>query len=67
MTEAEIKALVERYAGIATVLREADPDDKADVFRQLGLKLTYYPGSRLVQAETKIPAHWYSESVRGGT
>jgi site-specific DNA recombinase len=67
MSEAEIKALVEKFAEIATVLQDADPDDKAEIFRQLGLKLTYHPGRRLVEAEIKAPAHWYSESVRGPT
>jgi hypothetical protein len=66
MTEAEIKALVDKLAEIAAVLHDAHPDDKADVLRQLGLKLTYHPRSRLVAAEAKIPVHWYSESVRGG-
>ena len=34
----------------------ADPHDKAEVFRQLGLKLTYHPGRRLVEAiEWAIP------------
>jgi hypothetical protein len=29
----------------------ADPADKADVYRQLGIKLTYQPDLRLIQAE----------------
>jgi hypothetical protein len=39
MTEAEIKAIVDKVADIAAVLAEADPDDKAEMFRQLALKL----------------------------
>ena len=66
MTEAEIKAIVDKLAGIARVLRDADPDDKAEVFRQLGLKLKYHPGRRLVKAEINAP-HWQFDSVRGGT
>jgi hypothetical protein len=38
-------------AGIAVILRQADPDDKAEVYRQLDIKLTYKPGLRLIQAE----------------
>jgi site-specific DNA recombinase len=57
MTEAEIKAVVEKFAEVAMLLLDADPDDKAEVFRQLGLKLTYHPGNRLVEAEIKAPAH----------
>lgn len=28
---------------IVTVLRDADSSDKAEVYRHLGLRLTYYP------------------------
>jgi site-specific DNA recombinase len=50
MSEAEIRAIVDKLADIALVLRDTDPDDKAEIFRQLGLKLTYHPGRRLVEA-----------------
>lgn len=66
MTEAEIKAIVDKLAEIAVLLQDADPDDKAEVLRQLGLKLTYHPGRRLVEAEISAP-HWYFDSVRGPT
>jgi hypothetical protein len=29
----------------------ADADDKSEIFRQLGLKLNYYPGRRIVEAK----------------
>jgi hypothetical protein len=47
----------------------ADPADKAEIYTQLGLRLVYQPGDRLVRAEAHInPAqHWQFESVRGGT
>lgn len=67
MTEADIKAIVDKLADIAGVLQDADPDDKAEVFRQLGLRLTYHPGRQLVEAQIEAPQHWYSDSVRGGT
>ena len=35
MNEAEIKAIVDKLADVARVLHEADPADKAEVFRQL--------------------------------
>ena len=38
------------------VLQDADPDDKAEIFRQSGLKLTYHPGQRLVQAQIEAPS-----------
>ena len=67
MTEAEIKAIVDKLVDFARVLQDTDPDDRAHVFRQLGLKLTYHPGRQLVQAQTEALQHWYSDSVRGGT
>jgi hypothetical protein len=35
------------------VLQDADPNDKSEVFRQLGLKLTYHPGRGIVEAEVQ--------------
>lgn len=67
MTQQEIKSIVDKFANIARVLIDADPDDKADIFRQLGLRLTYHPGRQLVKAQIEAPQHWYSERVRGGT
>jgi site-specific DNA recombinase len=37
MSETEIKAIVDKLAEVARVLQDADPDDKAEIFRQLGL------------------------------
>jgi site-specific DNA recombinase len=51
MTADEINTLVEAMSGIASILRQADPTDKAEVYRQLGIKLTYKPGLRSIQAE----------------
>lgn len=51
MTADEINTLVEGIASFATILRQADPADKAEIYRQLGIKLTYKPGLRLIQAE----------------
>jgi hypothetical protein len=67
MSEAEITAAVDKLADIALVLQDADPDDKAEIFRQLALKLTYHPGRQLVEAQIEVPQHWQTESVRGGT
>ncbi len=58
MSEAEIKAIVDRLADIVRVLHDADPDDKAEIFRQLGLRLTYHPGRGLVEAEVNPAAVW---------
>jgi len=51
MTADDINTLVDAMSGIATILRQADPADKAEVYQQLGIRLTYKPGLRLIQAE----------------
>jgi hypothetical protein len=44
----------------------ADPDEKAEIFRQLGLKLTYHPGRRLMEEEIKSPCSLvFRECPRG--
>jgi Protein of unknown function (DUF2637) len=64
MTEQEIRSIVDKFADIARVLIDADPNDKAEIFRQFGLRLTYPPGRQLVKAQIEAP-HWYFKGVRG--
>ena len=66
MTEAEIRSIVDKLADIAYVLRDADPNDKSAIFRQLGLKLTYHPGRRLVEAKIEPAEYGFSDGVRRG-
>jgi hypothetical protein len=58
MSEAEVEAIVDRLADIAAVLHDANPHDKAEVFRQLGLKLTYHPGRKIVEARVEPRGVW---------
>ena len=69
MSRDEIASIVSTLADVLAVLRDADPADKAEIYTQLGLRLTYQPSGRLVRTEVHIaPAqHWQFESVRGGT
>lgn len=64
MTEAEIRTIVGKLAQVASVLHDANPDEKAEIFRQLGLKLTYHPGRRLVRATVEPVGYGFSDSVR---
>lgn len=41
MTRQDIHDLVDAIGGLLTALRRADPADKAEVYRHLGLRLTY--------------------------
>jgi hypothetical protein len=44
MTTEEINNLVAPIGNILAVLRDADPADKAQIYTNLGLRLTYQPG-----------------------
>jgi hypothetical protein len=44
MTQDEIKNMIASLGNLLTVLRDADPADRAEVYRGLGLHLTYQPG-----------------------
>jgi hypothetical protein len=51
MTRTEIEQLIRSLDGITAILRKADPADKLEVYRQLGLKLTFDHTTRTVAAE----------------
>jgi hypothetical protein len=51
MSGAEIKAIVDKLDDITRELQDADPDDKTEIFRKLGLSLTNHLGRRLVEAQ----------------
>jgi hypothetical protein len=59
--------VIDKLGSIAEVLASADPLDKAEVFRQLGLRLMYHPGRQLVEATVQPAQCGFFESVRGGT
>jgi hypothetical protein len=65
MSEAEIEAIVDRLANLARALADADPNDKSEIFRQLGLRLTYHPASGLVEAQVMPAECVFFEGVRG--
>ncbi len=63
MTRAEIASVVSALSDMAAVLRDADPAHKAEIYTQLGLRLTCQPSDRTIHAEARIsPAqHWQFE------
>jgi len=67
MSEAEIKAIVNRLGDLVRILASADPNDKSEIFRQLGLRLTYQPGREIVEAQVQPADCGFFESVRGRT
>ncbi len=67
MSRTEITNLVHALGDITTVLRDADPADKAKVYRQLGLRLVYHPETQTARAEVRLNAdRGCMDRVRGG-
>ncbi|GAB3853069.1 hypothetical protein [Dactylosporangium cerinum] len=52
MSHDEISDLVTGLADAIAILRRADPADKAEVYRQLGMRLTYDPETQTVDVQT---------------
>ena len=66
MTADEIDTLVRGLGSVLAVLRDADPLDKAEIYRKVGLRLTYQPGENKMIAEARPPAIMYEGSCRRG-
>jgi site-specific DNA recombinase len=68
MTRDQVASIVTGLGDILAVLADADPADKAEIYSQLGLRLTYQPGQRIIRAEAHLSQtpHWVFDSVRGG-
>ena len=53
---------------LSAVLGKGEDSDKADLYQRLGLRLTFDPDSRIVEAEANLePKRWATECVEGGT
>ncbi|WP_199444067.1 recombinase zinc beta ribbon domain-containing protein [Umezawaea beigongshangensis] len=57
MTREQIATMVAALGDVRQVLGNADPDDEAEVYRQLRLSATYHPGKRTVRVETSLDPH----------
>jgi redox-sensitive bicupin YhaK (pirin superfamily) len=54
LIEAEIANLVASLGDITNVIKGAEPTDKAQLYGDLGVRLTYQPDQRLVSAEVDL-------------
>jgi site-specific DNA recombinase len=62
----EIADMLTRAGDLTKLIIAADPADKADLYQQLGLRMTYYPQKQLVEARLlPEPPHVRSVRVRG--
>lgn len=72
MSRDAIARLVRSIKDLAAVVRQAEPEDKAEIYRQLGVRLRYDSGKHKVLAEMRLDQHSHeargpSVRVRGGT
>ncbi len=65
LTEKQIRSIVDGLKSIATVLADADPKVKAQLYDELGVTVTYDPVKEVVSVES-LPAAWATVSVGGG-
>jgi hypothetical protein len=54
LTPTQISELVSGITDAIALLRRANPADKAEVYRQLGLRLTYQPETQTVDVQAQI-------------
>jgi hypothetical protein len=57
MSRNEIASLVAGLGNYLDVLRQADARDKAELYAQLNLRLTYRPKEQTVRAEARLDPH----------
>ena len=76
LTEDDIRALIAALGNLRDVIRDAEPAEKAAIYDQLDLKVTFKPGEARLRAEVTIGPENYVEHaeqcgdtgrVRGGT
>ena len=67
LTAEDIAAMVSSITDIIALLASADPADKAELYAQLGLRLTYNPGQRTVTPARKSGEYLRKGRVRWGT
>ncbi len=57
MPSDQLDAIAEAFSDLFTLLRDADPRDKAELYSRIGLRMTYRPGPETVIAEVVTPAN----------
>jgi hypothetical protein len=64
LTRDQVRTLVQQIGELTAALAEAEPADRAEVYRQLGLKLTYNPEQQKVRVQAQPDADSRGEMVR---
>src|SRR5216683_895822 len=63
LTEDDIRALITALGNLPDVIRDAGPAEKAAIYDQLGLKVTFRPGHDRLRAEVTISPERFVENM----
>ncbi|MFL6147499.1 MAG: zinc ribbon domain-containing protein [Pseudonocardiaceae bacterium] len=66
MSREDIHAMVDTLGGLLNALRHADPADKTEVYRELGVRLTYNHTEHTILAETRPSSVCVASVSEGG-
>ena len=67
LSREQIASLVAQMSDLATLLHQADPRDRAEVYARLNLRLTYHKDTNRVMVESRPDPACTKLGVRGGT
>jgi hypothetical protein len=68
MTAAQIDELINSIGDVIAALSTGALDDKAALYKELGLSLTYHPDTASVYARAELAKpRWAADCVGGGT
>ena len=77
LTHEQIEKLINALGGLVSALGTAAPEERQEVYRRLGIRLTYHPGKHEIRVEANLDPdritashdhyHGVTVRVRGGT
>ena len=67
MTKDKIEAIIATLGDVFATIRDAHPEDKAEIYGRLGVQLTYHPADKLVVVEARPPGLCTKTGVGEGT
>ena len=65
LSRTEIETMINNLGDLTAVLADADPDDKNQIYTDLGLTLTYQPHERKMIAQVSLDDHVLTKCPRG--
>ncbi|WP_285498543.1 hypothetical protein, partial [Actinomadura sp. NBRC 104425] len=54
LTPEQIEKLISALGGLVSALNAATPEERREVYRRLGIRLTYHPGKHEIRVEANL-------------